>query len=231
MADFSYIEKNLLSLKEEVALTSQRLGTPPPTVIAVTKSATDEELLALAGYGAMDIAENRPQELVRRAALLSDAGFAPRFHQIGHLQSNKAAKVLTISPIIHSLASESLLLELERVCAQRGARARVLIEVNSAKEAQKSGILPEEVLPFYEKALACTHIEVLGLMTMGPVCENAEDIRPYFRQTKALLDTLNDRYGFAGTPMLSMGMSDSWRVAVEEGSTHLRVGRHLFIKN
>jgi uncharacterized pyridoxal phosphate-containing UPF0001 family protein len=68
-------------------------------------------------------------------------------------------------------------------------------------------------------------------MTMGPVCENAEDIRPYFRQTKALLDTLNDRYGFVGTPMLSMGMSDSWRVAVEEGSTHLRVGRHLFIKN
>ena len=121
--------------------------------------------------------------------------------------------------------------ELERVCALRGVKARVLIEVNSAKEAQKSGILPEEVLPFFEKALACTHIEILGLMTMGPVCENAEDIRPYFRRTKALLDTLNDRYGFPDTPILSMGMSDSWRVAVEEGSTHLRVGRHLFIRN
>ncbi|MBR2611961.1 MAG: YggS family pyridoxal phosphate-dependent enzyme [Clostridia bacterium] len=231
MVDFSYIEKNYLTLKEEVSIISQRLGTPPPTVIAVTKSATDEELLALSGYGATDIAENRPQELIRRAALLSEAGFAPRYHQIGHLQSNKAAKVLTISPIIHSLASESLLRELERVCALRGVKARVLIEVNSAKEAQKSGILPEEVLPFFEKALACTHIEILGLMTMGPVCENAEDIRPYFRRTKALLDTLNDRYGFPDTPILSMGMSDSWRVAVEEGSTHLRVGRHLFIRN
>ena len=230
MSDFSYIQRNLESVKEEVSLSSQRLGILPPTVVAVTKSATDDELLALVGYGACDIAENRPQELVRRASLLGEHRLFPTYHQIGHLQSNKAGKVLKIHPLIHSLASETLLYEIERVCAKNETKARVLIEVNSAKEEQKSGILPEEVLPFYEKTLLCPHIEVLGLMTMGPVCENPEEIRPYFRLTKNLLDTLASRYQMPENPILSMGMSDSYRVAIEEGATLLRIGRRLFIK-
>ncbi len=230
MSDFSYIEKNLISVREEVSFVAQRVGVKEPLLVAVTKSATDEELLALASYGIGEIAENRPQELLRRQELLAKAAFAPNFHQIGHLQTNKAAKVLTISPLIHSLSSESLLRELERVCALKNTKARVLIEVNSAKEPQKSGILPEDVLPFYEKALTCSHIEVLGLMTMGPVCEEEEDIRPYFRLTKGLLDTLTSRYTFVKNPILSMGMSDSYRVAIEEGSTLLRIGRRLFIQ-
>lgn len=231
MTDFSYIERNLTEVREQTLRTADALALPVPKIVAVTKSATDEELLALVRYGMEDIAENRPQELVRRGTLLSENGYTPQLHQIGHLQSNKAAKVLTVSPLIHSLCSESLLFELERVCALRGEKARVLIEVNSAKEAQKSGILPEEVLPFYEKALGCMHIEVLGLMTMGPVCEDAEEIRPYFRLTRKLLDTLISRYEMPGNPILSMGMSDSYRIAIEEGSTLLRIGRRLFLKN
>ena len=229
MSDFSYIEKNLTEVRYEIEKTAERLSRPMPRLVAVTKSATDEELLALVRYGVPDIAENRPQELVRRAALIESTGLSPSYHQIGHLQSNKAAKVLTLSPLIHSLAGESLLYELERVCALRSTVARVLIEVNSAKEDQKSGILPEEVLPFYEKALACRHIKVEGLMTMGPVCQNPEEIRPFFRLTRELLDTLVSRYGEMENPILSMGMSDSYRVAIEEGSTLLRIGRRLFI--
>ena len=229
MSDFSYIEKNLTEVRDVVMKTAQRLSRPAPKIVAVTKSASDEELVALVRYGVLDIAENRPQELVRRAVLLEGQGLSPTYHQIGHLQSNKAAKVLTLSPLIHSLASESLLYELERVSALRNTVARVLIEVNSAREAQKSGILPEEVLPFYEKALTCKHIRVEGLMTMGPVCENPEDIRPFFRLTRELLDTLISRYNMPENPILSMGMSDSYRVAIEEGSTLLRIGRRLFI--
>ena len=230
MSDFSYIEKNLTEVQNEVCRVAQNLSLPLPKIVAVTKSATDEELLALVRYGAGDIAENRPQELVRRATLLEECDLHPTYHQIGHLQSNKAAKVLTLSPLIHSLSGESLLYELERVCALRGMVARVLIEVNSAREAQKSGIFPEEVLPFYEKALDCAHIEVAGLMTMGPVCADPEEIRPYFRHTRELLDTLISRYDMPKDPILSMGMSDSYRVAIEEGSTLLRIGRRLFIK-
>ena len=230
MTDFSYIEKNLSAVRDEVAQISHKLGTPEPRIVAVTKSASDEELVALCRYGMDDIAENRPQELLRRAALLGEVGLFPALHQIGHLQTNKAAKVLGISPLIHSLSGESLLLELERVCALRDVKARVLIEVNSAKEEQKSGILPEDVIPFYEKTLLCPHIEVLGLMTMGPVCENPEQIRPYFRLSRELLDTLCSRYTMPKNPILSMGMTDSYRVAIEEGSTLLRIGRRLFFK-
>ena len=231
MTDFSYIERNLDTVRQQVLLCSQKSGRTPPTVVAVTKSATDEELIALMGYGVCDIAENRPQELLRRATLLRENGYSPSLHQIGHLQSNKAGKVLTVSPLIHSLASEALLYELERVCALRNTVAKVLIEVNSAQEAQKSGILPSEVLPFFEKTLLCKHIEVLGLMTMGPVCDKEEDIRPYFRLTRELLDTLCSRYTMPKAPILSMGMSDSYRVAIEEGATLLRIGRRLFLKD
>ena len=225
MSDFSYIKNNLDTVREELETVCTRLARPLPTLAAVTKSATDEELLALVQYGATNIAENRPQELTRRAALLGAHGMTVKYHQIGHLQSNKASKVLPLSALIHSLSSESLLRELERLGERDGIRSRVLIEVNSA-----AGVLPTEVVPFFEKALACPHIEVLGLMTMGPVCENTEDIRPYFRQTKKLLDTLWERYRLNTEPILSMGMSDSYRIAIEEGSTLVRIGRRLFLK-
>lgn len=230
MTDFSYIKDNLDSVREDIELVAKHSGTPVPTLACVTKSASDEELVALVRYGATDIAENRPQQLVRRAALLREQGLSVHYHQIGHLQSNKAAKVLTLSPLIHSLGSDSLLRELQRLGELYGICSRVLIEVNSAGEENKSGLHPDQVLAFYEKTLACAHVKVLGLMTMGPVCESAEDIRPYFRLTKKLLDTVWERYRPAWQPILSMGMSDSYRIAIEEGSTLLRIGRKLFVK-
>ena len=230
MSDFSYIENNLATVREELCALAQKNGVAVPTLACVTKSASDEELVALVGYGAADIAENRPQELERRAALLQELGLSVNYHQIGHLQSNKASKICPLSPLIHSLGSESLLRELERIGARDGVCSRVLIEVNSAREENKSGLFPEEVLPFYEKTLSCSHIAVQGLMTMGPVCEEIEQIRPYFRLTKKLLDTVWERYRPEGEPILSMGMSDSYRVAIEEGSTLVRIGRRLFVK-
>ena len=230
MSDFSYIKNNLDAVREQIERDCSRLGVSVPTLAAVTKSASDDELVALVRYGASDIAENRPQELTRRAAILKEAGLAVNYHQIGHLQSNKASKVLSLSPLIHSLGSESLLRELERLGERDGIRSRVLIEVNSAAEQSKSGVHPDEVLAFYEKTLLCPHVEVLGLMTMGPVCEDVARIRPYFRLTKGLLDTIWERYRPGNSPILSMGMSDSYRIAIEEGSTLVRIGRRLFIK-
>ena len=105
-----------------------------------------------------------------------------------------------------------------------------MIEVNSASEEAKGGVMPEAVEEFYLALKSFAHIEICGLMTMGPVCECEEDIRPYFALTKKLFDDIKSRHGFVGEGVLSMGMSDSYRVAVEEGSTLVRIGRRLFKK-
>ena len=111
-----------------------------------------------------------------------------------------------------------------------GKKINALIEINSAKEEQKSGILPECAEEFFEQILEFDSIKVTGLMTMGPVSDDAEQLRQYFRLTKNLFDKLHSRYGFGEEPTLSMGMSDSYKVAIEEGSTLVRVGRRLFTK-
>ncbi len=230
MDDFRYIERNYRELVEEVGDLALSLGRETPTVVAVTKSGTDEELLALLSYGAVDIGENRPGEVKRRGELLRAAGYSPRMHEIGTLQRNKIKYIADSVHLIHSVDSLRLAEDISRLAEKHGRTIPVLIEVNSAREENKSGCLPEECEALFKQVRELSSITVSGLMTMGPVCDNAEDIRPYFRETKALFDLLSDKYGFGGTPTLSMGMSDSYRIAVEEGSTLIRVGRKLFKK-
>lgn len=225
---FSYIERNLCALREEI----HRLGGGRDVrLVCVTKSGSDEELLALCAAGARDIAENRPQELVRRAALVREAGFAPRMHEIGNLQKNKVRHILPLDPLIHSVSSVSLAEEIERRAAQDGRTVEVLLEINSGREAAKGGVLPEEAEAVFCRLREMSHLRVLGLMTMAPVTDTPEGARPYFRDTRRLFDHLGERYGYAtDTPTLSMGMSDSYPVAIQEGSTLVRVGRKLFVK-
>ena len=230
MSDFSYIERNLAEVRDDLAKIAAASGRAVPTLVCVTKSGSDEELLALVRAGASDIGENRPQELMRRGELLAGEGFFPSLHEIGNLQRNKVKYIIERASLIHSLDSLSLAEEIDRQAGLRGITARVLIEVNSAAEAAKGGVMPEGVLDFYLALGGFAHIEVCGLMTMGPVCECEEEIRPYFALTKRIFDDINSRHGFVGGGILSMGMSDSYRVAIEEGSTLVRIGRRLFQK-
>ena len=230
MRDFSYIEKNLAEVKGDLASIAESCGRDVPTLVCVTKSGDDEELSALVRAGATDIGENRPQELMRRGDLLAEAGLFPTLHEIGSLQRNKVKYIIERASLIHSLDSLSLAEEIERQAAKRDMKARVLIEVNSASEEAKGGVMPEAVEEFYLALSRFDHIEVCGLMTMGPVCECEEDIRPYFALTKKIFDDIKTRHGFVGEGILSMGMSDSYRVAIEEGSTLVRIGRRLFKK-
>ena len=225
-----YVERNYLGLVSEVENISSRSGVAVPKIVAVTKSGTDEELQALVRAGAYAIGENRPTELVRRGALLSGLGLSCELHQIGTLQSNKAKLVAPIATAVHSLASLSLAEELSKRCVSLGKVMPVLIEINSASEPQKDGVLPENAERFFESVMNFEGLRVSGLMTMGPVVATPEEIRPYFRITKQLFDSLSHKYGFGDDPILSMGMSDSYKVAIEEGSTLIRVGRRLFIK-
>ncbi len=227
MENYSYISENLASLRREIAEAEQKYSRKI-TLVTVTKSGTDEELLALAAAGATDIGENRPTELRRRGDMLREAGYTPYLHEIGNLQRNKVKYIIESVALIHSLDSVALAEEIERQAQKHNRVVPVLIEVNSGREANKGGIMPEDCEEFLLKVREYPHLEARGLMTMGPVCEN-EEARKYFRLTKELYDSLGAKYGWSGEGILSMGMSDSYRVAIEEGSTLVRVGRRLFI--
>ncbi len=229
MKNFDYIEKNYKELILEIGEAADRQNRRV-TLVSVTKSGSDEELTALCAAGASDIGENRPQELARRGKLLRECGYTPRLHEIGNLQRNKVKSIIEDVSLIHSLDSLPLALEINKQAERVGRCVPVLMEINSAREEAKGGILPEEAEKFLEELRELKSIKVSGLMTMGPVCECQEDIRPYFRITKELFDKLNDKFGFDGGGILSMGMSDSYKVAIEEGSTLVRVGRKLFTK-
>jgi pyridoxal phosphate enzyme (YggS family) len=230
MNGFSYIKRNYDELTGELSYLSSRLGTEVPTLVSVTKSGSDEELIALMAAGARHIGENRPGEVQRRGALLRGLGYEPLMHEIGTLQRNKIKLVIDSAYMIHSVDSIKLAEGINRLAGEHNRIIPVLIEVNSARETQKSGVLPELCEELLYSMLRLENLRVSGLMTMGPVCEDAEMLRPYFRETKKLFDSLLKTYGFGDCPTLSMGMSDSYRVAIEEGSTLVRVGRRLFVK-
>lgn len=227
---YSYIEKNLARIKAELAEIAARVGRPVPTLVAVTKSASDEEVLALAALHDGPIAENRVPNFRARRELLLSAGLDRRVHLIGSLQTNKVKYIAADAAVIESLDSLKLAAEIERQGAKLLRRIPVLIEVNSGREEAKGGLMPDEVLPFHAALTGgdYPHVAVVGLMTMGPACERQEDYRPYFRQTRALFDEIRRKGGFVGDGYLSMGMSDSYRVAVEEGADGVRIGRALF---
>ncbi len=229
MENFDYIKRNWDALNKEVDLLSKSNG-QKVTLVAVTKSGSDAELLALAAAGASNIGENRPQELYRRGNLLKENGFEPALHEIGNLQKNKVKMIIGSVSLIHSLDSYSLAMEIDKQAKKAGRRVPVLIEINSAREEQKGGILPEDAEGFFLSLKDLDSLEVSGLMTMGPATEEGESLRKYFRLTKEIFDRLNKAYGFSGGGILSMGMSDSYKVAIEEGSTLIRVGRRLFNK-
>lgn len=229
MEDYGYVERNYKELMRELEQLSR--GGRPITLVAVTKSGSDEELLALVRAGATDIGENRPQQLRRRADLIKEAGLSVRLHEIGNLQKNKVRLIAPDVSLIHSVDSLALAEQIDKRAAAEGRVIPILVEVNSADEQAKGGVSPDECEPLIESISSLKHLRVAGLMTMGPVVDDPEQIRPYFALVKRLFDKMNARFRFPDGGVLSMGMSDSYRVAIEEGATLVRVGRRLFVKD
>ena len=230
MSEYEYVRKNYEALCQEISGYEERFGRKI-TLVSVTKSGSDEELCALVEAGASDLGENRPGELKRRAELLKAKGYTPNFHEIGNLQRNKVKLVMDVASLIHSVGKYELAEEISRQAVRLGITVPVLIEINSGREENKGGVLPEDAESLFVRVKELPGISVFGLMTMGPALDDAEAMRPYFRLTKEIYDRINNSYGFAGEGILSMGMSDSYAVAIEEGSTLIRVGRKLFDKN
>ncbi len=169
--------------------------------------------------------ENRIQEWeAKRGAL---AGLNATLHFIGHLQSNKARRAAHLFDRIDSVDSLALAQKLHTAAAEEGKRLPILIEVHLGGEATKHGVREEDVLPLAEAIAALQHLELLGLMAIPPYFDETEQVRPYFRRLRELRDAIGNALG-SPLPVLSMGMSHDFEVAIEEGATEIRIGTALF---
>jgi pyridoxal phosphate enzyme (YggS family) len=204
------------------------LETLPPgvTLVAAAKARTPEEVEEALRAGVAHVGHNYVQEAERMIPAVKGK---VRWHMIGHLQKNKVKKAVKLFDMIETLDSWPLAKLVDRRCAAIGKTMPVLVEINSGREASKSGVLPDEVDDLVRHVSNLQHIRVQGLMTMGPRFGNPEDARPYFRATKEAFDCLAKAH-LPNTEMryLSMGMSNSYQVAIEEGANMVRLGTMLF---
>lgn len=200
----------------------------PPGVrlVGAAKTRTPEEILEAIEAGLTIVGENYVQEGERAFQVI---GNRVRWHMIGHLQTNKAKKAARIFDMIETVASLKLARELDKVCGNMNKIMPILIEINSGEEEQKSGVMPEEATALISEISRLRHVRVTGLMTMGPFAGDPEDSRPYFRKTRRIFDQIK-AMGLPGVEMqdLSMGMSNSYKVAIEEGANMVRIGTRLF---
>ena len=196
------------------------------TLVAATKGRTVEEILEAAEAGVEIAGENYVQEAIRK---YSEIGDRIKWHMIGHLQRNKVKDALEIFQCIQSVDSLRLAREIDRQCKRSGRIMSVLIEINIAGEESKYGVEPGELPDMLQQIATLPNLQVKGLMTMEPYLENPEDSRPYFRHMKRLFDEART-YDTTNVEMdiLSMGISNSYEVAIEEGSNMVRLGTRLF---
>jgi len=196
------------------------------TLLAAAKTRSVEEVKAAYAAGIRHFGHNYVQEAKN---MLEQVNFDVKWHMIGHLQRNKAKDAVELFDMVETLDSIRLAEELEKRCADAGRMLEVLIEINSGMEDEKTGVLPQDLNALVAVAASLPHIQLVGLMTMGPLTGEAKESRPYFVKTRRLFEELK-RSNLPGVEMrvLSMGMSGSYRVAIEEGATMVRLGTALF---
>ena len=215
----------LALIREQLHTASGAWG-KPPRIIAVSKTVPPESINPLAELGVCDLGENRVQEMMEKIPSLH-----PKFrmHLIGRLQTNKVKYIINHVCLIHSLDRMELAKEISRQAQKAGRVADVLIQVNVAGEAQKGGIIPEEAESFVRDCAQLKGLSVRGLMTVMPLVAEADTLRPLFRKMRQLFDSLVN-LAIPGVHMeeLSMGMSQDYIIAAQEGATMVRIGSALF---
>ncbi len=195
-------------------------------LVAAAKTRQPEEILEAVAAGVKIVGENYVQEAEGAYEVV---GNRAKWHFIGHLQKNKAKKAVRIFDMIETVDSVEIAREIDKRCAQIDKIMPILIEVNSGRERQKAGVFPEEAEQLIREISAYQNIKVLGLMTMGPFAGDPEDSRPYFVETKKTFDRIK-QLGLPDVDMryLSMGMTNSYKVAIEEGANTVRIGSKIF---
>jgi len=214
------IAEGLEQVRERMAAACDRAGRAPNevTLVGVSKGLPAEAVAEAHAAGLRDLGENRVQEAAGKIGELAARGVRPRWHLIGHLQTNKAKTAVELFGIIHSVDSVRLAQALSRRAHEV---MPILLEVNVAQEAGKFGFAPEEVTSALSTIEALPNLNVRGLMTVAPLTDDPERVRPVFRRLRELRDA-------HGLQELSMGMTGDFEVAIEEGATLIRVGRAIF---
>lgn len=222
------IAANIAAIRERIARAAGRAGRDPESIrlMAVCKTVGPERIREALDAGITLFGENYVQEAREKIPSL---GGAAQWHMIGHLQTNKAKYVANLFDWVHSVDRPELARELDKRAARSGRRLNVLMEVNISGEASKNGIAPHQALELARQISVLPAVELRGLMTMPPYSDNPEDARPYFVSLRNLRDEIVQA-AIPGVSMdeLSMGMTDDFEVAIEEGATIVRVGRAIF---
>ncbi|MCX7701269.1 MAG: YggS family pyridoxal phosphate-dependent enzyme [Gemmataceae bacterium] len=224
----SRLQANIDSVRRRIAAACDRVGrsTAEVTLVAVTKYVSADLAAHLPRLGIHDLGESRPQELWHKAKAIPHA----RWHLVGHLQRNKVEATLPLACLIHSVDSERLLVELQRAADKLAITVAILLEINVSGESAKHGFAPAEVPPLLPQFPdRFPRLRMQGLMTMAPISDEPERVRPVFRDLRRLRDEWARQFPALGPlPHLSMGMTQDFEVAIEEGATLVRIGSALF---
>ena len=223
------IRENIDDITKKIENTCKKIGRNPKdiTVIAVSKTVESKRAKEAVNAGINNLGENRVQELIKKYDELSDLDV--KWHMIGHLQKNKVKYIIDKTVLIHSVESLSLAEEINKRAEKNNFVANVLIELNIGEEESKFGINEENVYDFITSMEQFENIRVLGLMTVAPFCENPEDVRWVFKKMKNIYDKISTM-NLRNTEMnyLSMGMTNDYEIAIEEGSNIIRIGTAIF---
>ncbi len=212
------IKQNIIEILKELPLGVE--------LVAAAKTRTPDEIKQAVDAGVKIIGENYVQEAEKAFEVI---GSKVKWHFIGHLQANKVKKAVGVFDLVETVDSVGIAQEIDKRCSSIGKMMEVLIEVNSGKEEQKFGVMPEDVLDLAKIISQLKNVKVMGLMTMGPFTGNPEEARPYFSETKKVFDKVRE----ANIPnvqmkYLSMGMTNSYKVAIQEGANMVRIGTKIF---
>jgi PLP dependent protein len=215
------------SVRRRIAAAASRSGRSGSavTLVGICKTMPVALVKEAVAAGLADLGENRVQEAREK---IPEVGAGPRWHLVGHLQANKVNVAARLFDVVHSIDSVELLTRLDRAAAAAGRRLRGYVQVALAGEEQKSGVAPDDLDGVLRAAEGCGHVEVRGLMLLPPYDEDPERSRPWFRRLREVAGEARGRHPALALEDLSMGMSEDFEVAIEEGATHVRVGRALF---
>lgn len=222
------IAENIARVRATIAHAAERVGRTADeiTLVAVSKTKPIELVQVAYNQSITNFGENRVQEALAKIEAFHPADVS--WHMIGHLQTNKSAKVVGAFALIHSVDNLHLAQTLNRHAKAHALRQAILLQVNVAGEASKEGMTPEETPTLARQIASLPHLEIRGLMTIAPLVQNPEEVRPVFRGLRLLRDQLRDALADVNWSHLSMGMTDDYQIAIEEGATIVRVGRAIF---
>jgi pyridoxal phosphate enzyme (YggS family) len=234
MADVSPAQEQLAArltaVRERIAAAAKSCGRQPEEVklIAISKTHPASVIRTLIEFGATDLGENRVQEAEEKITEIGRE--RARWHFVGHLQANKARRAVNLFEVIHSVDSRDLAQRLDRLCGDEGReKLPILIQVDLGHEETKSGIDESELTHMVDGLRSLNHLELIGLMTLPPFFDDAEQSRPFFRRLRELRDELELRGAFGNRKgELSMGMTHDFEIAIQEGATMVRIGTAIF---